>query len=211
MVTRRLITSLIGLLTFLTVGCELQTEGGLNPNAPSQIASMLLGTWSSASVDSGSVPSSSFPNAASCTDLEWSITQQNGSDYSGEFSATCSRRYPADRDCYRTLTDDVLHIDASGTSHTSRRRVVPVHVDRNRTSRSSGHPGRVLRKHLYWLDQWDRTARAKLVWRGLSRRKTIVLTFDSLYCHVNHLGDWQTRLCCLDGANPGPSSLGVVV
>ena len=116
MVTRRLITSLIGLLTFLTVGCELQTEGGLNPNAPSQIASMLLGTWSSASVDSGSVPSSSFPNAASCTDLEWSITQQNGSDYSGEFSATCSGGIQLTGTATGTLTDDVLHIDASGTA-----------------------------------------------------------------------------------------------
>ena len=114
--TRRLITSLIGLLTILTIGCEFHSEGGLNPNAPSQIASMLVGTWTTASADSGSVPSSSFPDAASCTDLEWRVTQQDGSNYSGEFSATCSGDIQLTGTATGTLVDDVLAINASGTA-----------------------------------------------------------------------------------------------
>ena len=112
----RLITSLVGLATILAVGCELTTEGGISPTAPSQLGSLLLGTWISAAGAGGSGSSSGFPSASDCTELEWTITEQNGSTYAGQFKATCTQGIELEGTATGILVDDVLDIDASGTA-----------------------------------------------------------------------------------------------
>ena len=110
----QLMTSLIGLLTILTAGCELRTEGGLNPVAPSELQAVLQGTWSSRAAAGGSNPSSVFPGAGSCSSLEWSITEQTGATYVGEFAATCLDGIQLAGTATGILIDDVLSIEASG-------------------------------------------------------------------------------------------------
>ena len=83
----RLMTSLIDLLTILTARCELRTEGGLNPAAPSELQAVLQGTWSSPSAGGGSDSASALPGAGSCSNLEWSITEQTGATYVWDFAA----------------------------------------------------------------------------------------------------------------------------
>jgi hypothetical protein len=105
-------TSLLALATILTVGCELTTEGGMNPTAPSAVGSLLMGTWVSATAQGGA----GFPSASDCTELEWTITEENGSNYAGEFSATCNDGIQLDGTATGVLTGNVLDIEATGTA-----------------------------------------------------------------------------------------------
>ena len=114
MVTRWLVTTLTAAVTILTAaGCDLQTTGGLNPNATSQLGSLLQGTWTSASIEG---EAQSFPSAESCIDLEWTITEQDASQYSGSFLATCAGGISLAGTAEGTLLDGVLEITAAGTA-----------------------------------------------------------------------------------------------
>ena len=110
MVRHHRLTSLVALLTVLLAACESTTSDGLNPAAPSSLASLLTGGLSS--IDSGDL----VPSAESCSDFQWSITEVDGGMYSGDFSATCADDIQLDGTATGTLVGDVLTITASGTA-----------------------------------------------------------------------------------------------
>jgi len=103
------ITSFVCLLTILCAGCELTTEGGLNPTAPSAIAALFVGNWTS---DSPGAP----PTPDSCSNLEWSLVEDGDSTYSGTFSATCGNGVELDGTLNGTLVGEVLNLSGSGTA-----------------------------------------------------------------------------------------------
>lgn len=107
-----LITSLVVLATILTGGCELTTEGGMNPNAPSQAGSLLSGTWRY----EASAGSPGFPNASDCTELELMMEQQSETTYAGSFRAVCTDGVELDGTATGVLVDGVLDVDATGTA-----------------------------------------------------------------------------------------------
>ena len=94
-------------LTILFAGCEITTDSGLNPTAPSALASLLVGTWGSGSNGPAEV--------GSCTGFEWSVSQQNATTYSGNFSATCSG-VPLEGTLTGVLVGDKLNITGSGNA-----------------------------------------------------------------------------------------------
>jgi len=112
-------TGLICGLTILVAGCEFTSEGQLNPNAPSQVENtpVLLGTWTS--VSSATAGGSAVPSAESCTELEFTITQQDGDFYSGTFTATCAGGIALIGTASGTYTDSVMNVTASGTATVS--------------------------------------------------------------------------------------------
>ena len=116
---RRLITSLICGLTILVVGCQFTSEGGLNPSAPSgvDITPVLLGTWTS--VSSVTTGSSTAPSATSCTDLEFTFTEQNGNFYAGTFTATCADGVELIGTASGTYVDGVMTVTGAGTAAVS--------------------------------------------------------------------------------------------
>jgi len=68
-------------LAIVSTGCfEFTRQSTLTAPSDLQSLSILLGTWSSASV---------LPSAESCTDFQWNVTEQSGSSASGTFRATC--------------------------------------------------------------------------------------------------------------------------
>lgn len=68
-------------LALASTGCfELSRKSTLTAPSELQSLSILLGSWSSASV---------MPSADSCTDFQWNVTEQSGSSASGIFRATC--------------------------------------------------------------------------------------------------------------------------
>ena len=109
---RRLMTSLVLLTTILTAGCDLTTEGGISPTAPSEIGSLLAGTW----VYDASQGGSSFPSASDCTELELSMTQQSQTTYTGSFRAVCTDGAELEGTATGVLVNDVLDVDAAGTA-----------------------------------------------------------------------------------------------
>jgi len=112
---RRLMTNLICGLTILAAGCEFTTsEGELNPITPSQVAitPVLLGTWSINAAASGT----GLPSAASCTELEFTFTEQNGAMASGTFRASCAGGIELTGTATGTYTDELLTVMASGTA-----------------------------------------------------------------------------------------------
>ena len=116
---RELITSLVCVLTILAAGCEFQSEGEFNPTAPSsiEITPVLLGTWTTGSATAGpsTTTSSGLPSPESCTELEWTITEQNGNFYSGEFKVTCAGGVELVGTASGTYVDNEMNITASGT------------------------------------------------------------------------------------------------
>ncbi len=109
---RYLHTSLVVLTTILTVGCELTTEGGVNPNAPSQLGSTLSGTW----VYDASAGGPGFPSASDCTELELTMTQQSPDTYTGSFRALCVDGIELVGTATGVLANGVLDVDATGTA-----------------------------------------------------------------------------------------------
>ena len=97
------------LVTILSAGCEVSSESGLNPSAPSAFASLLVGEWSSSS-------SSSLGTTDSCTDLQWSVSQESASTYSGSFSATCGAGVVVEGMLTGILVDDQLALTGVGTA-----------------------------------------------------------------------------------------------
>ena len=116
---RPLITSLICGLTILVAGCELTSDGQLNPSAPSQvdITPVLLGTWTS--ISSVTTGSSTSPSAQSCTDLEFTFTEQNGNFYAGTFTATCADGIELIGTASGTYVDGVMTVTGTGTTAVS--------------------------------------------------------------------------------------------
>lgn len=106
---QRLITGSVCLVTILCVGCELTSESGLNPSAPSAFASLLVGEWSSGSSASLSTPDS-------CTDLQWSVAQDSASTYSGSFTATCGAGIKVEGTLTGILVGDQLTLTGVGTA-----------------------------------------------------------------------------------------------
>jgi hypothetical protein len=106
---RKLLTGLACLATILFVDCEISGDGGLNPSAPSALASLLVGQWSSSS-------SASTPAQDSCADLQWSATQEEASTYSGAFSATCGTGAEVEGTLTGILVDDQLVLTGVGTA-----------------------------------------------------------------------------------------------
>ena len=84
----------------------------MNPNAPSAVGSLLMGTWVSATAEGGA----GFPDASDCTELAWTITEETGSNYAGEFTATCNDGIQLAGTATGVLTGNTLDIDASGTA-----------------------------------------------------------------------------------------------
>ena len=105
---RKLITCSACLTTILFAGCEFSSEGGLNPSAPSAFASLLVGEWSSSSA--------SLPTQDTCTDLQWSVSQETASTYSGAFSATCGAGIVVEGTLAGILVDDRLVLTGVGTA-----------------------------------------------------------------------------------------------
>ena len=105
---RKLITCSACLATILLAGCEVSSEGGLNPSAPSAFASLLVGEWSSRSA--------SLPTQDTCTDLQWSVSQDTTSTYSGAFSATCGAGIEVEGTLAAILVDDQLALTGVGTA-----------------------------------------------------------------------------------------------
>lgn len=110
--SRRLTTGLVVLSTILTVGCELTTEGGVNPNAPSALGTLLSGSWRYQAGAGGS----GFPSASDCTELELNMVQESETTSTGTFRATCNGGIELEGTATGVLVDDVLTIDASGTA-----------------------------------------------------------------------------------------------
>ena len=106
---RKLLTGSACLATILFAGCEISSDGGLNPSAPSGLASLLVGQWSSSS-------SASPPTQDSCTDLQWSVSQETASTYSGAFSATCGAGIEVEGTLTGILVDDQLVLTGVGTA-----------------------------------------------------------------------------------------------
>lgn len=96
----------------------------MNPNAPTPLATLVTDTWRSA------FGSPRLPTASDCTEIEWTVTQQHGSTYTGEFSATCAAgvqldgtaTLPGAASCAFTLTgtvrlkDEATRVDYSGNT-----------------------------------------------------------------------------------------------
>ena len=106
---RKLIAMSACLVTILFAGCELRSESGLNPSAPSAFASLLVGEWRSSS-------STSLPTPNSCTDLQWSVSQDTASTYSGSFRATCGAGVQVEGTLTGILVDDQLALTGVGTA-----------------------------------------------------------------------------------------------
>ena len=102
------ITSFVCLLTILCAGCELTTESGLNPTAPSALAALFVGNWTSSSA-------ADLPTPDSCSNLEWSVVEEGDSTYSGSFRATCGDGVDLDGTLRGTLVGEVLNLSGSGT------------------------------------------------------------------------------------------------
>ena len=118
MVNRRLITSLIGGLTILVAGCDLQTSGSLNPNTASaiDISPVLLGTWTASSPQTATAAGgSTLPDPNSCHELEFTISEQSGVDYAGSFKAKCAGGVELTGVANGTYIDNVMTINAVGT------------------------------------------------------------------------------------------------
>jgi hypothetical protein len=114
----RLITSLIGVLTILVAGCDLQSSGSLNPNVASaiDIRPVLLGTWTASSPQSVTAASgSTLPDPSSCHELEFTITEQSGVNYAGSFKARCAGGVELTGVASGTYVDNVMNITAKGT------------------------------------------------------------------------------------------------
>ena len=97
------------LLTILFAGCDLTSESGLNPNAPSAFASLLVGEWRSSAAASLQTP-------GACADLQWSVSQETASTYSGSFSATCGAGVQLEGTLTGILVDDQLALTGVGTA-----------------------------------------------------------------------------------------------
>ena len=136
---RRLITSLICGLTILVVGCQFTGEGELNPSAPSgvDITPVLLGTWTS--VSSVTTGSSTAPSATSCTDLEFTFTEQNGNFYAGTFTATFADGVELIGTASGTYVDGVMTVTGAARPRCRGWRSA-VHVERDSTG--DGQPDR---------------------------------------------------------------------
>jgi hypothetical protein len=109
-------TNLICGLTILAAGCEFTTsEGELNPITPSQvtITPVLLSTWSN---NAAAASGTGLPSAASCTELEFTFTEQNGAMASGTFRASCAGGIELTGTATGTYTDELLTVMASGTA-----------------------------------------------------------------------------------------------
>ena len=115
---RELITTLVCALTILVAGCDFQSEGAFNPSAPSsiEITPVLRGTWTtgSAAASSATTTSSGLPSPESCTELEWTISEQNGNFYSGEFKVTCGGGVTLVGTASGTYIDHEMNITAAG-------------------------------------------------------------------------------------------------
>ena len=96
-------------MTILCGACEISNAGGLNPNAPSALASLLVGEWSSSSSAPLSTPDS-------CPDLQWSVSEVDGSTYSGTFTATCGAGVKVEGTLTGVLVDDQLTLTGVGTA-----------------------------------------------------------------------------------------------
>ena len=97
------------LVTILCAGCEVTSESGLNPSAPSAFVSLLVGEWSSSS-------SASLATPNSCTDLQWSVAQESASKFAGAFSATCGGGVRVEGTLTGILVDDLLTLTGVGTA-----------------------------------------------------------------------------------------------
>ena len=106
---RKLIACSACLVTILCAGCEVSNESGLNPSAPSALASLLVGQWSSSS-------SAPLPTQNTCTDLQWLISQETPSTFSGTFSATCGPGVQVEGTLTGILVDDQLALTGVGTA-----------------------------------------------------------------------------------------------
>ena len=112
---RRLMTSLVCGVTLLVASCDFVREEQLSPIAPSQveITPVLLGTWSiRAATESGS----GLPSAGSCTELEFTFTEQDGAVASGTFRATCAGGVELTGTASGTYVDGLMTVTASGTA-----------------------------------------------------------------------------------------------
>ncbi len=112
---RRLMTNLICGLTILAAGCDFTREEQLNPITPSQVAitPVLLGTWN---VNAAAASSPALPSAESCTELEFTFTEQNGAVASGTFRATCAGGIELTGTASGTYADGLMTVMASGTA-----------------------------------------------------------------------------------------------
>ena len=114
----RLITSLIGVLTILVAGCDLQSSGSLNPNAASaiDITPVLLGTWTASSPQTATAAGgSTLPDPSLCHELAFTISEQSGVNYAGSFKAKCAGGVELTGVASGTYIDNVMNITASGT------------------------------------------------------------------------------------------------
>ena len=114
---RRGMTSVIGLLTILLVGCEFVRESEhtpLAPFAPSDviISPVLLGAWSFSTAASSA--GAGLPSAESCTDLQFTFDEQQGDTYTGTFSATCVDGIVLTGTAAGTYVDGVVNVTADG-------------------------------------------------------------------------------------------------
>ncbi len=107
--TRLLISlQLMGLLllTQACVGAEF-TETLKNAHSFSSTESF-QGEWRSANAVS-------FPTKESCTDLKWTVTEQNATHISGAFEATCADGVTLTGTA-SGVVDVTMHIEATGTA-----------------------------------------------------------------------------------------------
>lgn len=86
--------SLLSLVVAAAVACDYQhksTVAGPSPTSTSSAGAAavasLLGVWASSAPAAGGAPS--VPDPKSCTNFQWSISQQTGNSVSGDFSAVC--------------------------------------------------------------------------------------------------------------------------
>jgi len=96
-------------VTILFADCEISNESGLVPSAPSALASPLVGEWRSSS-------SASLATPSSCADLQWSISQDDASTYSGSFTATCGVGIQVEGTLTGLLVDDQITLTGTGTA-----------------------------------------------------------------------------------------------
>jgi hypothetical protein len=98
----------IGLSASIVTGCfDLERKSTTTAPTGSTSLAALLGNWSSSSM---------LPSAQSCSNFQWSVTEQTGTSASGTFSGTCPGGLVLAGSATGTLLGSTVSWTASGNA-----------------------------------------------------------------------------------------------
>ncbi|MGE5815201.1 MAG: hypothetical protein ACM36C_11985 [Acidobacteriota bacterium] len=90
-------------LSIASAGCYEFTH---KTTAPSNSLANLAGNWSSGNI---------IPNASSCTDFKWTVTEYTGTNAKGSFNATCAGNITFYGTAEAWLTGSIINWKADAT------------------------------------------------------------------------------------------------